>query len=332
MELSAFSILDAYPDIPGGARDRYQDLLMLAESAERHHLSALWIAEHHFHPGGVCPAPPVLLAAAGSRTQRLRLGVMVGVLPFHSPIGFAEEYSLLDRLIGGRLNLGLGSGYIPMEFEGFGIDPATKRERFDRALEEVMAAFRGEAVSVAPGRSPPVRINVQPVQRPHPPVWIAVQRREAIPFVARRGYHLALVPYATVGSIDELRQQIGEYRAALPPGVPGRVSAALHLYAGEEPDVARQAMQRFLDSRRATQSTFYLEKVRRDPGSASVERLESQGLVGIGSAKEVGQVLERYRAAGVDEVLGIFDFGGLDPATVDGSIRELSQSGSHPTG
>jgi len=330
MRISLFSILDAYAEHRTGGRDRYRELLDLAAAGETAGLDALWVAEHHFQPGGICPAPPVLLAAAGARTRRIRLGCMVSVLPFHAPLELAESYALLDRLLGGRLNLGVGSGYIPMEFEGFGLDPEAKRERFDSALAFLLAAFRGDEVVAAPGRSTPVRLNVLPVQAPHPPLWIAVQRSEAVPFVARRGMNLALVPYATLGSPEELRPLIDAYRRDLPAGVPGTVSAALHVYVGPQLDAARAALQRFLDSRRATQSTFYLRKVEADPRHASAEHLEAAGLAALGPPDAVRPVLERYRAAGVDELLAIVDFGGLAPYRVAESVTALGALGAGP--
>ena len=227
-----FTVVDAYEGVAPSVSDRYGDVVRLAEAAEAGQLSSLWVAEHHFQPGGVCPAPPVLLAACAARTQRLRLGVMVSVLPFHRPIELAEQYAMVDRLSGGRLNLGVGSGYIPLEFEGFGVDPASKRERFDRNLETLLAAFDGREVRADEPGAVPVRINVLPVQRPHPPLWIAVQRREAIPFVARRGVSLALVPYATVANLAELGNQIREFRAQVPAGSAAEVAVAVHLYAG----------------------------------------------------------------------------------------------------
>jgi alkanesulfonate monooxygenase SsuD/methylene tetrahydromethanopterin reductase-like flavin-dependent oxidoreductase (luciferase family) len=187
----------------------------------------------------------------------------------------------------------------------------------------MLAAFRGEEVVVEPGRSPPVRLNVRPSQEPHPPIWIAVQRREAVPFVARRGLNLALVPYATLGSPEELKPIIDDYRRDLPAGVTGTVSAALHLYVGTHLEPAQLALQRFLDSRRATQSTFYLQKVEADPRHASAEHLAASGLTALGSPGEVRPVLERYRAAGVDEILAIVDFGGLAPYRVAESVTAI---------
>jgi alkanesulfonate monooxygenase SsuD/methylene tetrahydromethanopterin reductase-like flavin-dependent oxidoreductase (luciferase family) len=134
---------------------------------------------------------------------------------------------------------------------------------------------------------------------------------------------VALIPYATVSGIDELAAEIREYRSHVPAGSGGRVSVALHLYAGEHPGLARSALQRYLDSRRATQSTFYEEKVRHDPSQASAESIDRAGFALFGSAASVVERLDAFRSAGVDEVLGIFDFGGLREDSVAASVRGL---------
>ena len=321
MRLSAFTVVDEYPSDP--PTDRLLEVVRLGEAAEAGGLSTLWVAEHHFHSGGVAPSPPVLLSALGARTRRLRLGALVSVLPFHNPIELAEQYAMVDRLLEGRLNLGVGSGYIPLEFDGFGVDAGEKRERFDRAFDTLLAALEGKEVRSEGAHSVPIRINVRPIQRPHPPIWIAVQRREAIPFVARRGVSLALVPYATLSNWDELADEVREYRAHSLAGARGEVAAALHLYAGPHPERARAALQRYLDSRLATQSAFYQEKVRKDPSSANAATIEKSGWALFGSAREVAERLRSFVATGVDEVLGIFDFGGLSGDEVRESVCAL---------
>lgn len=322
MKLSAFSIVDAYGD-DHPSRARYEEVRALAMAAEAAGLHALWVAEHHFHMGGVCPSPPVLLAWLGARTRVLRLGVMVSVLPFHSPIELAEQYALVDELLDGRLLLGVGSGYIPLEFEGFGIDPADKRARFDANLSTILAAFRGEEVRAPGGPGVPIRLNVRPRQSPHPPLVVAVQRREAIPFLARAGRSIALVPYATLPDLPELARVIRAYRQALPEGIPGNVAVVVHLYAGPQPERARKCLARYLDSRRQTQSTNYLERVAEDPRRADPDFLIEAGFALFGTAVEVGERLREYARAGVDEILGIFDFGGLPVEDVTHSVRAL---------
>jgi alkanesulfonate monooxygenase SsuD/methylene tetrahydromethanopterin reductase-like flavin-dependent oxidoreductase (luciferase family) len=325
VQLSVFSVLDGFPgELEFAGRNRYSELLSLADAAERSGLATVWVAEHHFLPSGLCPAPPVLLAAIGARTRRIRLGSLVSVLPFHSPIEIAEQYALLDQLIGGRLNFGVGSGYIPGEFEGFGIDPSQKRERFDRALETILTAFRGDEVRSEVPTARPVRLNVLPRQQPSPPIWVAAQRREALPFVARKGFSVALIPYATVQDVPELASEIEEFRAALPTGQTATVSAAFHIYAGPAPDRARAAFQRYLDSRLKTQSTFYQQKVQTDPRHASASALEENGLALIGGLNEIEEKVDALAEAGVDELLGIFDFGGISLSDAIGSVRRLS--------
>lgn len=323
MKLSAFSVVDAYPEDPGGSADRLREVVSLAEAAEAAPLAALWVAEHHFGHGGVCPSPPVLLAALGARTQRLRLGALVSVLPFHRPVDLAEEYAMVDRLLGGRLNLGIGSGYLTSEFEGFGVDPGTKRERFESGLETIRAAFAGREIDAGGGPGHQVRLNVLPVQSPHPPLWVAVQRREAIAHVARQGLSVALIPYATVADRSELAEEVREYRAHLPKGRHGEVAVAVHVYAGRQPGDARRALGRYLDSRLRTHSTFFVEKARRDPHSATPESLERSGWALFGTPEEVAGELEKFAELGIDELLGIFDFGGLSPKEVARSVTGL---------
>jgi alkanesulfonate monooxygenase SsuD/methylene tetrahydromethanopterin reductase-like flavin-dependent oxidoreductase (luciferase family) len=326
VRLSAFSIVDQFPEAEGRGRDRYGEVVRLAETAEEAGLSAIWVAEHHFQPGGLCPSPPVLLAACGARTTRLRLGVMVGVLPFHRPVDVAEEYALLDQLTHGRVNLGLGSGYIPAEFEGFGVDPAGKRERFDASLSWILDGFAGREGRVTDTAPTRVQLNVRPLQTPHPPIWVAVQRREAIPFVARKGYSIGLIPYATVAGLPELAEAIREFRTSLPSGSRAEVAVGLHLYAGPYPERARAALDRFLSSRLKTQSTFYQQKAAHHPQHASREGLEKSELALLGSPAEVVERLEAFRRIGVDEILGIFDYGGLAAAEVTESVRALGRA------
>ena len=320
---SVFTVVDE-PSEP--SRDRFGEVLAMARAADASGLSALWVAEHHFHTGGGCPAPPVLLAAAAATTHRLRVGALVSVLPFHDPVDVAEQYAMVDRVSGGRLNMGVGSGYIASELEGFHVDPATKQERFDRALETIRAAWAGRPVRPAHEAGAEVVLNVRPVQQPHPPLWIAVQRRAAIPHVARKSVSVALVPYATTGGLEELAEEVREFRAAVPAGAASEVAVALHLYAGDGPETARASLQRYLDRRLATQSRFYQEKVRADPRHASARTIEESGFALFGKPVDVASRLEEFRRIGVDEVVGIFDFGGLPHEAVLASIRALGET------
>jgi alkanesulfonate monooxygenase SsuD/methylene tetrahydromethanopterin reductase-like flavin-dependent oxidoreductase (luciferase family) len=229
----------------------------------------------------------------------------------------------VDRLSGGRLSIGVGSGLLAQEFEGFGIPAEEKRALFDRNLGILRAALRGEEVRVPGGRGVPVRLNVRPIQRPEPPLLVAAQRPEAIRHLAGQGLSIALIPYATVTGPSELAAQVRMYRAALPEGVPGRVAVALHLYAGPHPALARAALQRYLDGRLQIHSTHYVQRVEHDPHAATAEGVERSGLALLGSPHEVAEKLHAFEEMGVDELLGIFDFGALPPPEVAASVAAL---------
>ncbi|MCS6927292.1 MAG: LLM class flavin-dependent oxidoreductase, partial [Candidatus Binatia bacterium] len=87
-----------------------------------HGYESVWVAEHHFANYGLCPAPPVLLAAIAQRTQRVKIGPAVCVLPFHDPVKVAEEYAVLDVVSNGRLDFGVGRGYLAHEYAGHMVD------------------------------------------------------------------------------------------------------------------------------------------------------------------------------------------------------------------
>ncbi len=320
MELGAFSVVE--PHGTGATSERYDELLRLAESAERAGLASFWVGEHHFQESGVCPSPPVFLAAAGQRTSVLRLGSMVCVLPFHGAVDVAEQYSLLDLLLHGRLELGVGSGYVPLELEAFGVAPAAKRARFDRGLDELCAALDGQPVRI--GTGPAVRLNVRSPQVPRPPIWVAAQRRESFSAIARRGLSLALAPYAAFRDRSELREGIREYRSALPPGVPGRVAAAVPIYVGDDRPCAWRALEQHLRTRLEALAGYFEGGACRPSPSVSARAVEATGFALLGSVDDVAEGMAHLARAGVDELLGMFDFGGLSAPQAVLSLRRAA--------
>jgi alkanesulfonate monooxygenase SsuD/methylene tetrahydromethanopterin reductase-like flavin-dependent oxidoreductase (luciferase family) len=118
--------------------DVYANELRLASLAEPLGFDSLWSVEHHFTDYTMVPDVLQFLSYFAGRTQRVQLGSMVVVLPWHDPMRAAEEISLIDHLSGGRFILGIGRGAGRVEFEGFRIDMGESRERFVEAAQIVL--------------------------------------------------------------------------------------------------------------------------------------------------------------------------------------------------
>ena len=214
MRYSIFSVQDHYPDRARSVAQLYGELQAQCRLAEELGYDTFWVAEHHFHEYGVVPNPSVMLSALAQQTSRIRLGSAISILTFHNPLTLAESYAMVDLLSNGRLTLGVGSGYLKHEFEGYGIDGAEKRERFDENLMLVRRLLSGERVTHR-GRFHQlnaVALNVRPLQQPTPPVYVAILRQEAAYHVGRQGHHMLSVPYASLGHWSELRGLIDEFK------------------------------------------------------------------------------------------------------------------------
>jgi len=113
----------------------------LMRAAEDLGFDSIWPAEHHFTEYGYCASPALSLAAVASVTKRIRLGTGVVVLPFNHPIRVAEDFAMLDLMSDGRVDFGVGRGYQPGEYKGFGIDQTKSRGIFNESLEVILQAW-----------------------------------------------------------------------------------------------------------------------------------------------------------------------------------------------
>jgi alkanesulfonate monooxygenase SsuD/methylene tetrahydromethanopterin reductase-like flavin-dependent oxidoreductase (luciferase family) len=326
VNLGIFSVLDAYPpDAADRVASRIESVIALAREADRLGYHSFWVGEHHFQTAGVSPSPPVLLAALARETRRLRLGSLVAVLPLHAARALAEEYALADVLSAGRIEIGIGSGYSPLEFYGFALDPRGRREAFDRGRVDFLSALRGESWPAPGAPSGEVSLNVRPRQRPLPPIWTAAVRREAVCAVGERGDRLALIPYASLDRIADLGGIVRAYRATLPPGAVPRVLVALHVYIGADRRRAEAALDRFLSTRPAPESPAFRERLEREPELGTARGLVERGLALLGSWATVRRSLDELPGYGVTDLAAIVDFGGTSHRNARATIRRLAE-------
>ncbi len=197
--------------------------------AEELGFSRAWFAEHHFSNYSLCPSPLILCTQAAAITKKIRVGCAVLILPLHAPARVIAEIALVDALSGGRLDVGVGSGYQHYEFERLQADISKNKVMFnemldmiERGLREPQFSYDGEYF-----KQPQTAINMRPVQTPRPPIWIAGKDPNSHRRCARDGY----IPFISggVGSpngIKRMRDQVeecyveeGKDPASIPLGV-----------------------------------------------------------------------------------------------------------------
>jgi alkanesulfonate monooxygenase SsuD/methylene tetrahydromethanopterin reductase-like flavin-dependent oxidoreductase (luciferase family) len=256
------------------------------------------------------------------RTRRIRLGPAVAVLPFRNPIEVAESYAMIDLLSRGRLVLGVGSGYLKHEFEGFGIDPADKRARFDEALEIITRLLSGERLSYGGSFHTfrDVALNVAPAQRPHPPIYVAILRKEAAYHVGRNGHRIMSIPYASADRFEDVRWMVEEFRRGRADAglatAPDDAIFAFHCHVAESDPAARADAADAFDLYVATR--LYAKRQTYD------DIIES-GLALFGSVEAVTAKLQKLREWGIGRVALLMDFGLMPADAVNRSMTLVAR-------
>jgi alkanesulfonate monooxygenase SsuD/methylene tetrahydromethanopterin reductase-like flavin-dependent oxidoreductase (luciferase family) len=180
------------------------------------------VAEHHFSNYGQSPAPLLQALHIAQRTRRLKIATAVLVLPVWQPLRLAEEIAVLDNLTDGRFICGIGRGYQPHEFGRFGVTNEDSRGRFDETLDVLIRAWSSNESFTYDGNyvkiPTPVVVWPKPLQKPHPPLWLAGTSADSIRLAAERD----IVPITTgfVGPSGVLKTAAAWAQARLDLGKP----------------------------------------------------------------------------------------------------------------
>lgn len=327
MKFGIFSVVDHYPkELKRDVGTFYEELLEQVEAAESLGFDSFWIAEHHFHEYGAIPRPAIWMAAAAQRTKRIKLGCAVVVLPFDNPLRVAEDLAMVDILSNGRLELGVGSGYLAHEFAGFNLDPQGKRERFDESLTILQKAWTGEKFSHSGQfyNCHDVQLNVVPVQK-QPRIHIAVLRNEVAPFVGAQKLPMMMIPYATTDKLEELAETTKNYREAYSAAGGDskeiEISFGLHTHCAATTEQAlresEEAMNRYVRTR------LYAKQ-------RPIDELIKKDLVAFGDSNEVLRVAQQFQKAGLTNFLAINNFGGLPHKQVLQSMELIAKGVMQP--
>lgn len=294
----------------GGAHrpEQVADHLAWAQRAERLGLHSVWLPEMHFVSGG-CPAPLVELAALASQTRHIRLGTTSLLLPLHPPAALAGQIAALDRISRGRLLIGTGRGFRRPMLEAFGVDPASKRGRFDECLDGILAHWnegntRGGVLATH--------------QQPHPPLAVAAFGPKGLAQAARRGLPYLASPVETWDQID---QNQATHRALLPDPEQEGLSLVMRTVFVSEEARMLQAAREGLRAERSGGRLGMPEVLR----AAFDAPLETRAIVGTpdGVREALGQACARLD---VDLLIVRPQIPGLPPAAIERSLEILAES------
>ena len=334
-----YYILNTYvPELDGDSRSIYQRWLEQIDAAETLGFDSLWVTEHHFRRfGGMMPSPTVILAAAAQRTKKMRLGAAVSIIPMHNPLRIAEEFAMVDQLSDGRLNFGAGRGMHPTEYAVFGYDWNDAQKRLPEGLDIIVRAWSGEEFEWQGEhyRFPKLRVYPQPVQQPHPPIYVTANRDpESFHMIGRRGHHLMTLPW--IATNEEQRPRVEMYQSALREGghkVEERdVFTMYPIYVGTDDRQAREEVIEHWHRWRA----FAMEAQNLTPENPAYARvlahLDYDAMVrdgrGVfGGPETCARILNRIiEVVGTTHIGLTFHFGGLSQDKVLRSMERCAKS------
>ena len=326
MKFGIFVFGDNHPGLGRSNQRYYEEILTMAEWAEELGFDSFWLGEHHFYWYGSLPSPPMLIAALGQRTKKIRLGPAISVLPFHHPLLIAEEYAFADNLCGGRLNFAIGSGFSPIEYKMFGMSLEEAKERYWETFDVIIKSWtqkefshKGKFYQIENGS-----LHLKPLQKPMPPTWVAASSDDTLTKSGELGLPIMGIPFARSSSILEVKEKNDIFRESYfragHKEAPD-IIVALHVYLHEDEESAitsaRVCYQRVLE---------YLGTSRR-PGAKvpDFDNVKKEKLVVFSSPEGAAEIFREYENIGVTHMICMVNFGGVPMPDVRRTLELMSK-------
>jgi alkanesulfonate monooxygenase SsuD/methylene tetrahydromethanopterin reductase-like flavin-dependent oxidoreductase (luciferase family) len=319
--------------VTGAAESSHRDLVEQVEYAERVGFDSVWLRERHFHGDSAgrnfFSAPMVAAAYLATRTERVRIGLGARILPLDHPLHVAEAAATVDRLSGGRLDVGIARiGENELYERGFERDREEARGRFEESIEVITRAWTGEPFSFAGDHFdiPRVTLGPTPVQEPGPPLYLVGISPGTLALGASRGLPLLL---AAAQPMPKVAEAANGYRARLaenghdPATVPLPLNRFLFVAESDEQAVAetRDAVRAFLD-RPASVLRDFLGVA---PDELSAELIYEQIFI-AGSPETCLARLEELRDRhGFEELICTFNYFTIDQGRCRRSMELFSE-------
>jgi alkanesulfonate monooxygenase SsuD/methylene tetrahydromethanopterin reductase-like flavin-dependent oxidoreductase (luciferase family) len=222
----------------------YESRLKLVEAYDRLGFYAYHVAEHHATPLGMAPSPNVFLSAVAQRTRRLNFGPLVYTLPLYHPLRLIEEICMLDQMSGGRFQFGVGRGISPIETRYCGVDADQAPHMFAEALEVLLRGLQNRTLDFAGQfyRFDKVPMEIEPLQKPYPPLWYGASTPASVERPARTG--MSIVTNASAATARGLFERYRVlHQAAGGPGKP-KLGIGRHIVVAESDEAAMTIARR----------------------------------------------------------------------------------------
>ena len=309
MKFGMFGGVRSVPGVDDDYHEGYSTYIDAVLEAEALGYYSNFLVEHHFSGMGQVSASLSLLSYLAAQTKTIRLGTAVVVLPWHNPVLVAEQAATLDLLSNGRFDFGVGKGYRYNEFEGFCIPIEESTERFEEAMEVIRKAWTTKGGFSHHGKRwhyDNIIIEPEPVQKPHPPFWLAAGRPESLRYAAQEGYNLFLDQFQT---FEVMLERFHIYReAVLETGrefTPHSVAVARGLLVAKTPAereaaiAARMKSQEVMNAHGTSPDKSVISSMVSDP---DLRKAATEGTL-IGTPEEIIERLKSLEREGVDYVI-----------------------------
>lgn len=323
MKFSLFVHMERlFPEQP--QRQLYEEMIQLCELADRGGMHAIWTGEHHGMNFTIAPNPFINLADIARRTESVRLGTGTVVAPFWHPIRLAGEAAMTDLISDGRLELGIARGAYSYEYERLspGLDAWTAGQKLRELVPAIKGLWAGDfALDGEYWQFPSTSSSPQPLQQPHPPIWIAARDPNSHEFAVANGCNVQVTPlYQDDGEVESLMDRFNAACGKYPHVSRPRIMVLRHTYvADSEADAVRGAEELnrfynyfgawFKNERPVSQGLIQPlseEEIAAHP-FFSPEAMRRNNIVG--EAPEVIERIKHYEALGYDEFAFWIDSG-----------------------
>ncbi|MCX6318726.1 MAG: amino acid adenylation domain-containing protein, partial [Bacteroidetes bacterium] len=322
--------------------NKYNLLLDSVKYADKNGFKAVWTPERHFHEfGGLYPNPSVISAALAMITRQIEIRSGSVVAPLHDPIRIAEEWSVVDNLSGGRIGLAFASGWNPNDFVFDKENYAARHKVMYDSIRTIQQIWRGEKLKRTNGVDKEVELAIYPVPvQPEIPVWITAAGSEDT-FRSAGAMGANILTHLLGQGMDELIAKIKAYRDARKENgyepEKGKVTIMLHTFVGDNAEEVERIVEvpftEYLKSSLGlmtilkgeygfTDGEIPEDLMKQLLNSAFKRYYKTSSL--IGTHTKCIEMLTQLKAAGVDEIACLVDFG-VEQVKVLESLKKLNE-------